>query len=40
VLGEVERFFVAKLETGESIETAAEPPDLAQAFPDAALVCD
>jgi len=37
VLSEVERFFVARMEAGES----AEPESgAAQAFPDAALVCD
>jgi nifR3 family TIM-barrel protein len=42
VLGEVERFFVARMEAGESAEpeSGAENEDEAQAFPDAALVCD
>jgi nifR3 family TIM-barrel protein len=38
VLSEVERFFVARMEAGESAEPESE--DAAQAFPDAALVCD
>ncbi|MGA2207686.1 MAG: tRNA dihydrouridine synthase DusB [Terracidiphilus sp.] len=37
VLAEVERFFVARMEAGESAEPEG---DAAQAFPDAALVCD
>ena len=42
VLSEVEHFFVARIEAGESAEpeTGAEDEDEAQAFPDAALVCD
>ena len=42
VLGEVERFFVARMEAGESAEPEidAESEDAEQAFPDAALVCD
>jgi len=42
VLGEVERFFVARIEAGESAEpeVAAEDEDAAQGFPDASLVCD
>jgi nifR3 family TIM-barrel protein len=36
VLGEVERFFLARIAAGES----AEPEDAAEDFPDAALVCD
>jgi tRNA-dihydrouridine synthase len=42
VLSEVERFFVARIESGESTEpeTGAENEDAAEAFPDAALVCD
>jgi nifR3 family TIM-barrel protein len=42
VLSEVERFFVARMEAGESPESeiGAESEDDAQAFPDAALVCD
>jgi tRNA-dihydrouridine synthase B len=40
VLAEVERFFVPKLESGEHAEAEVAQPDLAQAFPDAALVCD
>ncbi len=41
VLGEVERFFLPRIESGESLEpeAGAENED-AQAFPDAALVCD
>ena len=41
VLGEVERFFLARIEAGESFEPepGAESGDT-QAFPDAALVCD
>ena len=38
VLGEVERFFVARMEAGESAEPESE--DAEEAFPDAALVCD
>jgi hypothetical protein len=38
VLGEVERFFLARMEAGESAEPESE--DAEQAFPDAALVCD
>jgi nifR3 family TIM-barrel protein len=38
VLGEVEQFFVARMAAGESAEPDSE--DAAQAFPDAALVCD
>jgi hypothetical protein len=42
VLGEVERFFGARMEAGESAEPEidAESEDAEQAFPDAALVCD
>ncbi len=42
VLGEVERFFMARREAGESAEpeVAAEDEDAAQGFPDASLVCD
>jgi nifR3 family TIM-barrel protein len=42
VLSEVERFYVARMEAGESAEpeTGAEDEDAAQSFPDAALVCD
>ena len=42
VLSEVERFFVASIEAGESKEPEAdaENEDTAQAFPDAELVCD
>jgi nifR3 family TIM-barrel protein len=42
VLSEVERFFAARREAGESDEpeAAAEIEDAAQDFPDAALVCD
>ena len=38
VLSEVEQFFVARMEAGESAEPASE--DAEEAFPDAALVCD
>jgi len=38
VLGEVERFFVARIEADESAKPESE--DAAQAFPDAALACD
>jgi nifR3 family TIM-barrel protein len=38
VLSEVERFFVARMDAGESAEPESE--DTAEAFPDAALVCD
>ncbi len=42
VLSEVERFFLARMEAGESLdsEIGAESEDAAQPFPDAALVCD
>ncbi len=42
VLGEVERFFVPRIEAGEAFEaeTGADSEDAAQAMPDAALVCD
>jgi tRNA-dihydrouridine synthase len=42
VLSEVERFFVARIEAGEraELETGVENEDEAEAFPDAALVCD
>ncbi|MGD0347575.1 MAG: tRNA dihydrouridine synthase DusB [Terracidiphilus sp.] len=42
VLGEVERFFVARMAAGEGAEPeiGAEDEDATQAFPDAALVCD
>ncbi len=42
VLGEVERFFMARREAGESAEpeVAAEDEDAAQGFPHASLVCD
>ena len=40
VLAEVERFFVPRLEAGQPVEVEVLQPDLAQAFPDAALVCD
>jgi len=42
VLSEVERFFVARMEAGESAEPEidAESEDAAQTFTDAALVCD
>lgn len=40
VLSEVERFFVPKLAAGELSESETLQPDLTQAFPDAALVCD
>jgi tRNA-dihydrouridine synthase B len=38
VLSEVERFFMARMEAGESAEPKGE--DAEEAFPDAALVCD
>jgi nifR3 family TIM-barrel protein len=38
VLSEVERFFVARMDAGESARPDGE--DAAEAFPDAALVCD
>ncbi len=38
VLSEVERFFVARMEAGECLDSEIE--DAADAFPDAALVCD
>ncbi len=42
VLGEVERFFLPRIEAGEAFEPEAceEKTDAVQAFPDAALVCD
>jgi tRNA-dihydrouridine synthase B len=42
VLSEVERFFVARMEAGESpeLEIGAESEDAADLFSDAALVCD
>ncbi|MGB0064994.1 MAG: tRNA-dihydrouridine synthase [Terracidiphilus sp.] len=42
VLSEVERFFVARIESGEGAGESAEPEieDAAQAFPDGAMVCD
>ena len=42
VLCEVERFFVARIEAGESAqpETETENEEAAQAFPDGAMVCD
>jgi nifR3 family TIM-barrel protein len=42
VLTEVERFFASRLEGEPESETdaAGEPADLAQAFPEAALLCD
>ncbi len=42
VLGEVERFFSARLAAGESTDSGleAESEDTAQAFPDTELVCD
>jgi len=42
VLSEVERFFVTRIAAGESPESdiGAENEDAAQAFPDAALICD
>jgi tRNA-dihydrouridine synthase len=36
VLSEVERFFAARIEAGES----DEPEDAVEGFPDTALVCD
>ena len=42
VLGEVERFFVARIESGESAapEAETENEDAVQAFPDGAMICD
>jgi len=40
VLSEVERFFLARIEAGESAEPVTDAEDEAEAFPDAALVCD
>jgi tRNA-dihydrouridine synthase B len=40
VLGEVERFFVPKLESGESLESGSVHEDGISAFPETALVCD
>ncbi len=42
VLGEVERFFVHKLEAGEHEAMAPDsaPNDMTQSFPEAALLCD
>ena len=40
VLGEVERFFIPKLETGEAIDAEPEQDDSTSAFPEAALICD
>jgi tRNA-dihydrouridine synthase B len=40
VLGEVERFFIPKLEAGESINAELEQDDSASEFPEAALICD
>lgn len=40
VLSEVERFFIPKLEAGETCETESTPDDSAAAFPEAALICD
>jgi tRNA-dihydrouridine synthase B len=40
VLSEVERFFVPKLEAGESLDTDHLQDDSTSAFPEAALICD
>jgi tRNA-dihydrouridine synthase B len=40
LLGEVERFFIPKLEAGESINAELEQDDSASEFPEAALICD
>jgi tRNA-dihydrouridine synthase B len=40
LLGEVERFFIPKLEAGESIDAELEQDDSASEFPEAALICD
>ncbi len=40
VLSEVERFFAARMAAGDSAELETDAKDEAQAFPDAALVCD
>lgn len=40
VLSEVERFFIPKLEAGESIFTEPAQDDGISAFPEAALICD
>ncbi len=40
VLSEVERFFIPKLEAGESIDTEPAQDDGISAFPEAALICD
>jgi nifR3 family TIM-barrel protein len=40
VLGEVERFFVPRIEAGESFDPGADAEDAMQAFPEAALICD
>jgi tRNA-dihydrouridine synthase B len=40
VLSEVERFFVPKLEAGESIEGDPAQDDSPSTFPEAALICD
>ena len=40
VLSEVERFFIPKLESGESINTDFAQDHTTSAFPEAALICD
>jgi len=40
VLSEVERFFVPKLEAGESLDAEPTQDDSTSAFPEAALICD
>jgi tRNA-dihydrouridine synthase B len=40
VLSEVERFFIPKLESGESIDTGCAQDHTISAFPEAALICD
>jgi tRNA-dihydrouridine synthase B len=40
VLGEVERFFIPRIEAGESLEPGAEVDDTGQLFAEAELICD
>jgi tRNA-dihydrouridine synthase B len=40
VLGEVERFFVPRIEAGERFAPDADAEDAGQVFPEAALICD
>jgi tRNA-dihydrouridine synthase len=40
VLSEVERFFIPKLEAGESIDAESAQDGSTSAFPEAALICD